>query len=82
MFETPSVLIAGAPAVVEALAGFEPSRIGEHIGPYRLVRELGGGGMGAAYLAVRADAEYEKAVAIKVIKRGMDTEAVLRRFRH
>jgi TolB-like protein/Tfp pilus assembly protein PilF/tRNA A-37 threonylcarbamoyl transferase component Bud32 len=82
MFETPSVLIAGAPAAIEALAGFEPSRIGEHIGPYRLVRELGGGGMGAAYLAVRADAEYEKAVAIKVIKRGMDTEAVLRRFRH
>jgi eukaryotic-like serine/threonine-protein kinase len=81
LFETPSVLIAGARAVVETLARFETSRVGERIGAYRIVRELGGGGMGAAYLAVRADAAYEKTVAIKVIKRGMDTDAVLRRFR-
>jgi TolB-like protein/Tfp pilus assembly protein PilF/tRNA A-37 threonylcarbamoyl transferase component Bud32 len=82
LFETPSVLLAGARAVVETLARFETSRIGEQIGAYRVVRELGGGGMGAAYLAVRADQTYEKTVAIKVLKRGMDTEAVLRRFRH
>jgi serine/threonine protein kinase/tetratricopeptide (TPR) repeat protein len=81
-FETPSVLIAGARAVVETLARFDTSRVGEQIGAYRVVRELGGGGMGAAYLAVRADETYEKTVAIKVLKRGMDTEAVLRRFRH
>jgi len=82
LFETPSVVIAGARAVIEALARFETSRVGEQIGAYRVVRELGGGGMGAAYLAVRADDAYEKTVAIKVLKRGMDTEAVLRRFRH
>jgi TolB-like protein/Flp pilus assembly protein TadD/tRNA A-37 threonylcarbamoyl transferase component Bud32 len=82
LFETPSVLIDGARAIVERLARFETSRVGEQIGAYRVVRELGGGGMGAAYLAVRADASYEKTVAIKVLKRGMDTEAVLRRFRH
>jgi len=82
LFETPSVLIAGAQAVVDTLARFETSRVGERVGAYRIVRELGGGGMGAAYLAVRADHAYEKTVAIKVIKRGMDTEAVLRRFRH
>ena len=82
LFETPSVLIAGARAVVETLARFETSRVGERIGAYRIVRELGGGGMGAAYLAVRADEAYQKTVAIKVIKRGMDTEAVLRRFRN
>ena len=54
---------------------------GRRIGPYAVVREIGRGGMGAVYLAVRADDEYEKEVAIKVVKRGMDTDVVLRRFR-
>ena len=54
---------------------------GELIGPYRVVRELGRGGMGAVYLAERADQQYQKRVAIKLIKRGMDTAAVLRHFR-
>src|SRR5436190_5900035 len=55
---------------------------GELIGPYRVVRELGRGGMGAVYLAERADEQYKKQVAIKVIKRGMDTDSVLRHFRN
>ena len=54
---------------------------GRRIGPYAVVREIGRGGMGAVYLAVRADDEYKKEVAIKVVKRGMDTDVVLRRFR-
>ena len=37
--------------------------------------------MGAVYLAERADGQYEQRVALKVIKRGMDTEQVLARFR-
>ena len=53
----------------------------ESIGPYRVVRKLGQGGMGAVYLAVRADGEYEREVAIKVLKRGMDTEEIIGRFR-
>lgn len=52
------------------------------IGPYEVVGELGRGGMGAVYLAQRADRAYEKRVAIKLIKRGMDTDEVLGRFRH
>jgi serine/threonine protein kinase/tetratricopeptide (TPR) repeat protein len=51
------------------------------LGNYEIIKELGRGGMGAVYLARRADAQYEKRVAIKLIKRGMDTETVLRHFR-
>jgi non-specific serine/threonine protein kinase/serine/threonine-protein kinase len=54
---------------------------GLRVGPYEIVREIGRGGMGAVYLATRADDEYQKQVAIKVVKRGMDTDFVLRRFR-
>lgn len=68
---------------VEVLAGREAEQfaVGQQLGAYRIIREIGRGGMGAVYLAERADAEYEKRVAIKLIKRGMDTDAVLRRFR-
>ena len=59
----------------------ERDRIGERIGAYAIVRELGRGGMGAVYLAQRADGQFEKCVAIKVLKRGTDTDEVLRRFR-
>jgi TolB-like protein/Flp pilus assembly protein TadD/tRNA A-37 threonylcarbamoyl transferase component Bud32 len=82
LFETPTVLIAGASAALESLRQFETPRIGERVGSYRIVRELGSGGMGEAFLAVRADEEYEKRVAIKLIRRGMDSTAVLRRFRN
>ena len=56
------------------------SRDGERIGAYVVVRQLGRGGMGAVYLAERADGQFEKQVAIKVLKRGTDTEEVLQRF--
>jgi len=59
----------------------ERDRIGERIGAYAIVRALGRGGMGAVYLAERADGQFEKHVAIKVLKRGTDTDEVLRRFR-
>ena len=55
---------------------------GQLIGAYRIVREIGRGGMGAVYLAERADEQYKKQVAIKLIKRGMDTDSVLRHFRN
>jgi serine/threonine protein kinase len=54
---------------------------GRQIGHYKLVRELGRGGMGAVYLAARTD-EYREQVALKIVKRGMDTDFVVRRFRH
>lgn len=54
----------------------------ERIGPYRLLRRLGQGGMGAVYLAARDDDEFQHQVAIKLIKRGMDTDEVVHRFRY
>jgi hypothetical protein len=36
--------------------------------------------MGTVFLALRADAEFDKQVAIKIVNRGMDTESILRRF--
>ncbi|HZX92789.1 MAG TPA: protein kinase, partial [Rudaea sp.] len=50
------------------------------IGPWRLVSKLGSGGMGVVWLAERADGQFEQRAAIKLIKRGMDSEAVLKRF--
>jgi len=62
----------------EAAAGAGKER---HIGPYKTLRELGHGGMGTVYLAVRADEQYRKRVAIKVIKGGIDRDEVASRFR-
>ncbi len=59
-----------------------PHFLGRRIGAYRLVREIGRGGMGAVFLARRDDAEFKKSVAIKLIKRGMDTDFILKRFRN
>lgn len=54
--------------------------IGKQIGRYRIISELGSGGMGLVFLAGRADEAFEQKVALKLIKRGMDSEAVLQRF--
>jgi serine/threonine protein kinase/Flp pilus assembly protein TadD len=56
--------------------------IGQRLGAYRIEREIGSGGMGVVYVAERADEAFQKRVAIKVIRRGMDTDFILRRFRH
>ncbi len=64
----------------------EPSAAGgdlpadRQIGPYRIEREIGQGGMGTVYLAARADGLFEKEVAVKVVRRGFDTADALRRF--
>ena len=57
-----------------------PDRPPERIGAYRIVREIGRGGMGTVFEGARADAQFEQRVAIKIVQRGMDTDAVLRRF--
>jgi eukaryotic-like serine/threonine-protein kinase len=58
-----------------------PPRGGERVGAYVILRELGRGGMGTVFLAERADGQFEKQVAIKILNRGADTAEILRRFR-
>ncbi|CAN5600643.1 hypothetical protein BH18VER1_BH18VER1_11800 [soil metagenome] len=60
----------------------EEQLAGRHFGPYEVVREIGRGGLGSVYLAVRSDGEYRKEVALKLIRRGLDTGDILRRFRN
>jgi len=55
--------------------------LGARIAQYRLVEKLGAGGMGEVYRAVRADDQFEKQVAIKLVRQGLDTEFVYARFR-
>ncbi len=57
-------------------SGHESARIGQ----YRIVREIGAGGMGMVYLAMHEGPGFERPVALKVIRRGLDTDDVLRRF--
>lgn len=63
---------AGAAAVVQG-------DLGRRVGPYRLVAELGRGGMGVVYLAER-DGEFQQRVAVKLLHRGLETAEVLARF--
>ena len=72
--ETPVVAVAGGLLEVE-----EPAPP-ERIGPYRVLRRLGRGGMGEVFLGERADGLFEQRVAIKLLRRGMATEDVLARF--
>jgi serine/threonine protein kinase/tetratricopeptide (TPR) repeat protein len=55
---------------------------GRRIGAYRILREIGQGGMAVVYLGERDDQSYRKQVAIKMVKPGIDTEQVLNRFRN
>ncbi|MGE5167028.1 MAG: protein kinase domain-containing protein [Deltaproteobacteria bacterium] len=61
-------------------ADAENARVHERAGPWRLLRELGRGGMGVVWLAERADGAFEQRAALKLIKRGMDSDAVQARF--
>jgi tetratricopeptide (TPR) repeat protein len=67
----------------EELAARESeSAIGKHFGPYRVTAVIGAGGMGTVYRAVRDDDQFQKEVAIKIVKRGMNFDALQMRFLH
>jgi len=70
---------------IEQAAALPPTPCGAdaglRLGPYLLVREIGRGGMGAVYQAIRSDGEFLRTVAVKLVKRGMDSDAIVHRFR-
>jgi eukaryotic-like serine/threonine-protein kinase len=71
-----------APATGAAETIPRPSvHAGRRIGAYDILEQIGHGGMGEVFSAVRADGQYEKKVAIKLVRRGLDTESILERFR-
>lgn len=59
----------------------DPDPRERYLGPYRVVRPLGSGGMGEVFLAVHEAEELELPVAVKVMRRGLDAETAMRRFR-
>jgi serine/threonine-protein kinase len=80
--EDPDFLEDAAAQPTELVAPPDPEHAVEfRVGPYKVLRRLGEGGMGNVFLAVRDDDQYRKHVALKIVKRGMDTENILRRFR-
>lgn len=58
----------------------EDPMVGQRIGPYTILKLLPRGGMGKVYLAVQDDPHMH--VAIKIVKPGMDTEQIIRQFKH
>jgi eukaryotic-like serine/threonine-protein kinase len=70
--------------VVNAMAGVSfpqpEAEIGRRLGPYRIAKVLGFGGMGAVYLGERADGQFEQRVALKIMRSGWGGEESRRRF--
>jgi hypothetical protein len=79
MFRDAGAGVTGVVGQAAAALAAGDAWIGQRLGPYRIVRLLGEGGMGAVYEAIRQDA-FEKRVAIKLIKFSFDSEFARRRF--
>lgn len=72
-------LLSALQSEAAGLVGDEPAA-GRLLGPWRIEHEIGRGGMAVVYLGNRVDGAYRKQAAIKLIKRGMDTQAVIARL--
>ena len=80
--EPESAIHSAISSVSESLVNEQSEPVvGKRIGAYRVTGVIGRGGMGSVYLAVRDDDHYQKKVAIKLVKRGMDTDFIVSRFR-
>ncbi|HEV2799751.1 MAG TPA: protein kinase [Pyrinomonadaceae bacterium] len=72
---------AFAPELLLADDGADDKFTNRRAGPYKIIREIGRGGMGAVFLAERADGEFTQEVALKVVRRGFADPELDRRFR-
>lgn len=72
------------PGLLEEIADItdEEEEPGTRVGTYEILKKIGRGGMGSVYLAQKKDAPYDKEVALKLVRRGMDSDDILRRFHH
>src|SRR4051812_9091738 len=61
------------------LARLKPDEVGERIGPYKLLEQIGEGGFGTVWIAEQKE-PVRRRVALKILKLGMDTKEVLARF--
>ncbi len=75
------LLSDGIPRLVSSLLLDEDPLIDSRIGPYRLLRLLGEGGMGRVFLAERADGEFRQQVALKLMRPGFASGEINERFR-
>jgi serine/threonine protein kinase len=80
--ESPAVSLLDDALPATAPVEGTDANVGRVVGPYSIESCIGHGGMGAVYLARRADRAFERRVAVKMIRRGMDSEVVVRRFEH
>jgi serine/threonine protein kinase/tetratricopeptide (TPR) repeat protein len=72
---------AAAAANMGEAASVAAAPAGEKIGPYRIVRSLGQGGMGEVFLAERADHQFAQQVAVKLVRRGLLSRQLQSRLR-
>jgi eukaryotic-like serine/threonine-protein kinase len=79
--ETPAAQISKAAFSFTREEDIADYAAGYKLGPYQFEKRIGRGGMGSVWLATRFDHEYKKQVAVKLVKRGMDSQEILRRFR-
>ena len=75
-FSGPSEEVARA-----ALREVAETRMPDRVGPFRPLAELGSGGMGTVYLGERVEGDFRQRVALKILRRGLDTDHLLARFR-
>ncbi len=75
--ETP---VLGRPGLDPTATDLDPLQ-GQTVGHYKILHKIGQGGMSTVYLAARADQQYQQHVAVKIIRRGMNSDFIVARFR-
>ena len=71
---------AARSSISEGDPGALEEPVPDHIGPYEVLHEVGRGGSSSVFLAERADGAFRKKVALKLVRRGLDTQDILRRL--